>query len=237
VVASRRTANLVISTGIVAILLLSFFTMYRMYLRAGRLREKEQEFVVSISHELRTPITVIRSASSNLAQGVVHGDEKVGKYGTIIQEQAERLSRMVEGILTCAGLSSGNKVTESEIEVKAFFHELVKSIEPAAKKAGAEISVDVNNVPEKIITCAMTLRLVTVNLLLNAIRDVLPEEEDLLHYWSLIRLFITCKNSSILVIQVEDCASGITEKETEEIFEPFVRGGRAVAGQKAGSGQ
>jgi signal transduction histidine kinase len=60
------------------------------------------EFVAAVSHELRTPLAVIRSAGDNLADGVVHDEQQVKKYGDLVRSEGRRLTEMVEQILEFA---------------------------------------------------------------------------------------------------------------------------------------
>ena len=88
--------SLTFSVGILIILIGSIFALYRLYRKTEELRIQEQEFVASISHELRTPITVIRATSDNLLAGVIKDPKRITRYGGIIKLQAERLSGMVQ---------------------------------------------------------------------------------------------------------------------------------------------
>jgi signal transduction histidine kinase len=75
--------------------------------RAERLARQQMEFVAGISHELRTPVAVIRSAAENLSQGVVASGDRVKRYGEMIETEARRLGDMVERVLLYAGIESG----------------------------------------------------------------------------------------------------------------------------------
>ena len=64
------------------------------------------EFVAGVSHELCTPVAVIRSAAENLSHGVV-GSDRVKRYGQLLETEARRLGEMVERVLQYAGIESG----------------------------------------------------------------------------------------------------------------------------------
>lgn len=95
--------------------------------------------MASIRHELRTPITVITSSSANLAQRIISEKEKVKKYGRIIQEQSQRLIRMVEGIPTYSGLGSGNRLEPTTVDTAEFIGDIVRSLQDTARGEGARI--------------------------------------------------------------------------------------------------
>ena len=77
--------------------------------RSQELARQQLEFVAAVSHELRTPLAVIRSAGENLADGVVHDDGQIRKYGELVRAEGRRLSEMVEQILEFSGIQSGQR--------------------------------------------------------------------------------------------------------------------------------
>src|SRR5207244_10983552 len=72
----------------------------------GRL---QMEFAAGVSHELRTPLAVIRSAAYNLRRGIVQDKEGVEQYASIVQDEARRLSDMVDQVLLYSKPPSGRK--------------------------------------------------------------------------------------------------------------------------------
>jgi signal transduction histidine kinase len=85
-----RRRNLAISFGILLLLTGSIGLLTVTSRKAERLGRQQMEFVAGVSHELRTPVAVIRSASENLAQGVVSGD-RVKRYGHLIVRESCRV--------------------------------------------------------------------------------------------------------------------------------------------------
>ena len=86
--------------------------------RAQRLAKLQMNFVTAVSHDLRTPITIISSAADNIALGVVHERQQVAQYGTVIGSQARRLSALVEQVLLFASVrDSSHRYVLRPIEV------------------------------------------------------------------------------------------------------------------------
>src|SRR4030095_12969171 len=106
-VAGARRRNIALSFGVLLLLTLSIGLLAIASRKAQRLAEQQIEFVAGISHELRTPVAVIRSAAENLSQGVVGNTERVKRYGQMIEGEARRLGEMVERVLQYAGIESG----------------------------------------------------------------------------------------------------------------------------------
>ena len=78
---AARRRNLVVSSSVLALLGISVGFLVVTTRRAQELARQQMEFVAAVSHELRTPLAVIRSAADNLADGVVHEDAQVKRYG------------------------------------------------------------------------------------------------------------------------------------------------------------
>ena len=104
-----RKRNLAISFGIILVLGAGLITLVISSQRAHTLGKLQMEFAAGVSHELRTPLAVIRSAAHNLRSGIVHDKEGVEQYAAIVQEEARRLSDMVEEVLLYAETQSGRK--------------------------------------------------------------------------------------------------------------------------------
>ncbi|MDC7222996.1 MAG: HAMP domain-containing sensor histidine kinase [Spirochaetales bacterium] len=91
--------------GVVLTFLYSVYRIRREYYR-------EQQFTSLISHELKTPLSVIRLASESLADGYITQGREVAEYGAMIKEETGRLGRMIENILLVSTLSWAGKGKE-----------------------------------------------------------------------------------------------------------------------------
>ena len=108
-VESVRRRNLLVSTSILGVLGASMMLMAASMRRSQRLARQQMEFVAAVSHELRTPLAVVRAAGDNLADGVMHDEAQVRKYGELVRSEGRRLTEMVEQILEFAGIHSGQR--------------------------------------------------------------------------------------------------------------------------------
>ncbi len=226
----RQSAlNIGISLGIIGAFLASLLVLFRLYGRTVRLRASEQEFVASISHELRTPISVIQAASDNLSRGIVEDPARLPRYADVIHGQIKRLSTMVESILLYAGLESGGgrRPAIADIDLPAFLAEVVGPLEELARSQGSILKYTAEALPARIRSDAMALRLIVENLVVNAVRHAGPCE---------ISLTVGLRPFEELRIAVEDGGRGIPAREQRKVFEPFFRGEESVSGQRPGSG-
>src|SRR5207249_4469884 len=104
-----RKRNLAISFSILLVLGAGLITVVASSQRAHTLGKQQVEFAAGVSHELRTPLAVIRSAAYNLRRGIVQDKEGVEQYAGIVQEEARRLSDMVDQVLLYSETQSGRK--------------------------------------------------------------------------------------------------------------------------------
>src|SRR6185436_11098992 len=77
--------------------------------RMQRLTLQQMEFVAGVSHDLRTPVAILCSASENLADGTIRGQEQVIQYGEMLKNESYQLAEMVEQVLEFAGATSPQK--------------------------------------------------------------------------------------------------------------------------------
>jgi signal transduction histidine kinase len=226
----RQSAfNIGISLGIIAALLASLAVLSRQYGRTARLRMSEQEFVASIGHELRTPISVIQAASDNLTRGVVSDPARLPRYAEVIHGQIKRLSGMVESILLYSGLESdaGRRPAITDIDLPAFISDIVVPMQELASGQGSSLRLVMETPPARIRSDVTALRLILENLVVNAVRHAGP---------CAITLTVGRRPFEELRITVEDGGPGIPAREQGRVFEPFFRGEKSVSGQRPGSG-
>jgi signal transduction histidine kinase len=230
-VSSARRRNLAASFGILLLLTLSIALLAATTRRAHRLAQQQMEFVAGISHELRTPVAVIRSAAENLSQGVVSGD-RVKRYGQLLETEARRLGEMVEQVLQYAGIGSGHgfgaRVPLSPAEIiESAVDGSLSVVDGGNVTFHREIASDLPNV----IGDAAALRSAVQNLIANAVKYGGPDR------WVGIKAEQSFdRRQSEVRITISDHGPGIPASELPHIFDPFYRGADAVARQVHGNG-
>lgn len=225
-----RASNIFLSAGLLLLLLSSSLVIYRLYRRTGKLRMIEQQFVASMSHELRLPVSVIRAMAENLAGGIVTQPERVTQYGKELQSVAVRLAGMVEGILMYAGLQSGNRRgNTTAIDVAVFLHSVIDPMNELAVSKGIRFQTELGSLPARILADEAALRLIIENVLVNAFYHGT-------NAGGTVRLIIRRIPFYKLLVTVEDEGPGVPAKEQRKVFHAFYRGSRSVQGQIPGSG-
>jgi two-component system, OmpR family, sensor histidine kinase SenX3 len=227
---SWRNRNLLIGVVVEVLLLLSAALLVLSVRRLDAVAQQRMQFVAGVSHELRTPLATIAMLSSNQADGLKLTPEQVRHYGSLIYEQVERLSDMVEGTLQFAGIHSGLRSRKcTEVDVHAVVQAALDAKDGEMLQTGAEVEFDV---PADL-PCALgdpaLLQQAIENLLSNALKysnghcsiRVAAQYDD---------------DAKMIAITVSDHGMGIDSNEIDRVFEPFFRGRRALATQIPGNG-
>ena len=230
VVARSRRRNLAISLGVLGLLGVSFMFVVLSARRQQRLAKQQMEFVAAVSHELRTPLTVIRSAGANLADGVVSDGEQVRKYGALVATEGRRLTDLVERVMTFAGLStssSGPPLIPVPVDVSRVVREASEM--SAAEAHDRRVELVVQDADPGLIVAADrdALRSALENVIGNAIKYSVGGGQ--------VKVDVV-RNDGHVRITVADRGIGIDRDELSQIFQPFVRGRRAIDAQIRGAG-
>ena len=184
--------------------------------------QRKTEHLTSISHEIRTPLNGIQGALELLQTTSINQKQK-GLIVTAV-DCCHSLLALINNLLDFSRIEAGEIVLRaSSYQPIAVIDEAMVSIESQAINKGIKLStlVDVN-IPEEMHLDALRVRQILVNLLGNAIKFTEQGE---------IKVVLTT-NNQMLEYQIYDTGSGMTEKETITIFQPYVQGQH----QKFGSG-
>jgi signal transduction histidine kinase len=227
-VGSTRRRNLIVSTSILAVLAASMALLIVSTRRSQKLARQQLEFVAAVSHELRTPLAVIRSAGENLADGVVHDEEGVRKYGGLIRAEGRRLSEMVEQILELAGIQSGQRgFARQPVALAPLVADVLSMSQSLINDVRMHVELDLPPDLPPVHGDAPALRRMFQNLIGNAIKYGADG------HWMGVR---ARQIGSDVVVTVSDRGIGIPTSEQSRIFEPFYRAPDVVAARIQGAG-
>lgn len=227
-VGAQRRRNLAISSSILGLLGASMALLVVSTRRAQRLARQQMEFVATVSHELRTPLAVIRSAAENLADGVVHDEQKIRQYGQLMRSEGRRLTEMVEQVLEIAGMQSGQRgFALRPVAIGPMVREILSASAAMIEEAGLQVELDVADGLPPVLGDEPALRRVFQNLVDNAIKYGADGG------W--VRISARSAGGHV-DIAVADRGLGIEPAEQERIFDPFYRAGAVVNAQIQGAG-
>jgi signal transduction histidine kinase len=185
------------------------------------------DFVASVSHELRTPLTQIRMFAETLLLDRVRSPLERYRSLEIIDQEARRLSHLVENVLRVAQSDRGKlRVTREPVDLGRLLEDTLERFLPLARASANEVQVKAQ---EGVFVSAdpESLRQVVLNLLDNAVKYG-PAGQ---------RILLSLEEAGATVrIVVEDEGEGVPLRNRDEIWERFSRLDRDRKGHRAGTG-
>jgi len=215
-------------TVIVALMIFGAVMIARDISREAETNRLKTEFVNNISHELKTPLTLIRLYGETLQRkGNLTNNEKKECY-EIITKESERLSHLINNVLDFSRIEMGRK--EFNLEkgcLQDVIRDTLESYRYHLEKKGFIIYSDIsNNLPE-IDFDGEAIASVLINLLSNTMKFS-PKEKEVT-----VNLF---RDDGNAVLQVADKGIGISRKEIPKIFERFYQSENHDISEAKGSG-
>lgn len=192
--------------------------------------EERERFIAAVTHELRTPLTSIRMYSEMLEQGMVAEPARQTGYHRTIRGEAERLSRLVEQILTLARLDQATDAArvDEPVALAEVVASVVELLRPQAEQRELTLDIQLGSGCAGLRLPGDALTQVLTNLLDNAIKFS-PAGAGA------IELHATITGKSVRLV-VGDRGPGVEPELLERMFEPFVRGRTAHDSATPGTG-
>ena len=187
-------------------------------------REKEisrmkNDFVSHVSHELKTPLASITAYSEMLADGEAEDEGTRKEFYSIIQNQANRLNRLIEDILNTSRIESGLiKINKEPISLTILIEEQLQMIKSYADEKNIEVTGQKPIVFDQVLADRDMISQVIINLLSNAVKYTqsggsVKIETEVDEMVDLIR------------VSVIDTGVGIPEDEIGHVFDKYYRVG------------
>jgi len=220
-----RRVLIMLATGIIAVGLVLVWLAILTERRASRMKS---DFIANVSHELKTPLSLIRMFGEMVATGRHKGEEAAREYGGIITRESERLSHLIDNVLDFSRLERGKanyhfaegnlaEVVERALDVCRYRVErekmtLVAEIEPGLPT----VRMDENE-----------MTLIVLNLVDNAIKHAAEGGKVVVK---------VARSPGFVTLAVRDFGSGIAPEEQAHVFERFYRSQRTREQNVRGSG-
>ena len=217
-------------TIITLIIILVFGTalIARIVAREMEILKIKSDFVSSVSHEFKTPLTAMKSLTERIEKGKVTQPAKMKQYISIISKDIDRLIRLVGNILNFSNIEEGKKVyKKEETDITIWLKETINNYKQESVERGISISVDIENDLPPVFIDKDALNQAIFNLLDNAVK--FSREDKQVGVAGL-------KNDSSIVIKIKDKGIGIENDEKDRVFEKFYRGSSAVKYYIKGTG-
>lgn len=227
-VGRERQLYLTLFVGIIAVMLIGVFVTVRAVIHELEVSRMKSEFVSNVSHELKTPLALIRMFGETLDTGIVTDERKRREFYSIIRKESERLTHLINNVLDFSRMDTGVKEYNFE---EADLIEIVRSSLEAYKFHIRDLGFEIESellgelVMPKIDKDAISQAF--LNLLSNAVKY----SEDRKY----IRVGVH-KDSTSALISVTDHGVGISKEQLKRIFDKFYRVPTTKAKKTRGSG-
>ncbi|NBH14716.1 sensor histidine kinase [Lachnospiraceae bacterium] len=191
-----------------------------------RLDKMRQDFVSNISHELRTPVTVIRGSLEVLEQGMITDPGEMQEYFQQMRKDTAQLQRLINDLLELSRLQNANfHIDKAEWNLTDIIKEAIRSMQQIAQQKHVRIQLE-----HEIGTICFRgdygrLRQMFVIVLDNAVKFSPPD--------GMVTVKI-CREEKRYQVSVSDCGKGILPEDIPYVFNRFFK--ECSENNKSGSG-
>ncbi|HTM19221.1 MAG TPA: HAMP domain-containing sensor histidine kinase [Kofleriaceae bacterium] len=231
IVRSRGRRHLAITGGLAFLLLIGLWATMRGAARERELARLKSDFVSTVSHELKTPLTSIRMFGEMLQQNVAGSDrEREGRYHQIIVKESERLGLLIANLLDYSQIEKGTRRYQQQPVGAAELAE--ESVTTFDRLREARIPPVHLAVDPALADAAITVdREVVVGALLNLLGNAAKYGGEA----GPIEVAVAAREQRV-VLSVRDHGPGIPKSEHARIFREFYRTPEAYRSGKEGTG-
>jgi len=213
-------SGLVVIAGVIVILVAAA--------RERNLSNLKSDFVANVSHELKTPLSLVRMFGELLQSGRVESDEKRDQYLRIIVSESERLGALIENVLDFAKVERGKAAYEfvecrpAEVVLRA-----IEVCRLRAEQEGFAIHTNLATNLPSVQLDERSIEIAVINLVDNALKYAADGKQVTVSVREV---------DAFIEIRVADEGPGILPEERKRIFERFVRGKETAQKRTRGSG-
>jgi signal transduction histidine kinase len=186
------------------------------------------DFVANVSHELKTPLTLIKGYIETLQDRAINDKDKANRFVSIIKEHTNRLENIIDDLLSLSELElSKDCLNKSEFNLRKLVDEVTLGFGYALDSKRHSLSMDLQGDDFRVKADRDKVEQVIVNLIDNAIKYTNEAGQ--------INIFLIEHQSEITLI-VKDNGIGIPEEDVNRVFERFYRVDKARSRKLGGTG-
>jgi len=216
ILTSRRGIYFYIFMLIAGILIFGSILTVRSVSHELELAKLKSDFVSTVSHEFRSPLTSIRQLAEMLQRGRVPSEQRRQKYYDVIVEQSERLSLLINNVLDFARLEEGRKQFYFEmIDIGTLLNDIILTFQHQVRHEDFELKSEIDKSLPMTMADRSAITQAITNLVDNAIK----------YSGEVKKIYITAfMKNQYLHISVQDYGIGITKEDLNKVFDRFYRG-------------
>jgi signal transduction histidine kinase len=200
---------------VLAVAAFGAYLLWRDVRRELRVAELRSQFVSSVSHELKTPLTAIRMFAETLQMGRPMDPALRDEYLDIIVNESERLTRLLNNVLDFSRIEAGRKTYQfASHDLESIVRTAARAMQYPLARQGFELRLSVDEGIPAVHTDPDALEQAILNLLANALKYSGDSRR--------IELTLS-RDETLAVIGVRDWGIGIDPVDQRRIFEKFYR--------------
>jgi len=218
--------------SLLTILVVGTYFIYRITLKQSNLAQQQQDFVSSVSHELKTPLTSIRMYGEILKQGWL-AEDKREEYYDYIYNESERLSRLIANVLQISKVNhNALDLNIEEIEISEIANLIKSKLDSQIEQSefSLNIQIDEQLSGKTLAIDSDAFVQIIINLVDNALKYAKLAENKQID----VR-FKSIKQNKVEV-SVRDYGAGIPKQQIKKIFDLFYRTGNELTRTTTGTG-
>ncbi len=224
----QRLLYFVLLLLVVGLLGFGSYATARVVRRELEVAQIQSDFVATVSHELRSPLTAIRQLAELLVRGRVGDAARRQEYYEQIAREGDRLSRLVDTLLDFARMENGAKDYHFEaLEPASWLRRVTAEAGHHYASRGVSIAADIPERLPEIIADPAALACAVENLLDNAVKYS-PGRDTV---W-----VSAASGAHGVTIAVRDAGVGIAATDQAHVFEKFYRGRASITQRVKGAG-
>ncbi len=206
------------------LILIGAIFVYRAVRRQFKLQQQQQNFMMAVTHELKTPIAVTKLNLETLMRYKLDEQQQKKIIHSALQE-TDRLNTLANNILLSSQLEGGGyHLSKEELDLSALTSQVAKDFQTRFQEKKWEVHIE----PELAVTGdTLLLQMLVNNLIENSIKYS-PKD-------AAIGIELIKENGGA-VLRVKDQGAGIAENEKKKIFEKFYRAGNEATRTTQGTG-
>ncbi len=224
-------SSILLGAGAAMLSFLGLGLTWRATMREMKVAQLKSDFLSSISHELKTPLTAIRAFGDLIHSGRARDTEKIREYGRIIKTESDRLTSLINNILEMSRLE--RRLRRYRLEEGFLCRTVAETVEVfrhTAEAGGCQIKVELPSPPIKTKFDESAIRQALLNLLSNAVKYSGDKGANK-------RIEVAVKRgASEAIIEVRDFGIGIIRAEQRHIFTAFHRSPQPEVQLQRGTG-
>lgn len=199
--------------------------------RMKQLENMRKDFVANVSHELKTPVTLINGYTETLLDGAKNDPEKLNQFLKVIDRHSIRINHIIDDLLILSNIEDkGTNISLEEVALYDIIFSAYTSALNNAEKEGISMKIECNE-QIKLLANPILLEQAILNLINNAIKY--SGKGSIV---SIVGTIEENHSKKDIIISVKDNGKGMDEKLLERIFERFYRINREQSKKMGGTG-